>query len=455
VDRPSNAPEACVGPASEQAGKASACEGCPNQAACASGAGKQVDPAIAQVQERMREVKHKILVLSGKGGVGKSTVSAQLAWTLASQGYSVGLLDIDICGPSAPRMLGVEGHEVRKSNFGWSPVYASENLAVMSVAFMLQGRNDAVIWRGPRKNGLIKQFLTDVEWGPLDFLVVDAPPGTSDEHISICQYLTACGVDGAVIVTTPQEMSLLDVRKEISFTAKVGVRVLGVVENMAGFACPSCKTTSDIFPAVTGGARAMSAEMKVPFLGSLPIDPLLLQSCEEGKCYVETHPTAPAVQPLLKLVDTLLDASPQLKQTKQERLAEANVNMADSAAPAASAAAAPAAPAASATALASSCCPCGMRRMPRVSVACSLLPARFCLRWARHPWAALRSPRGSSRCLRDRCCTTGCTRPAKWRNNPSKPTPPSSASPCSESARPKHLLCRRRSWLPDPHRLQS
>jgi uncharacterized protein (TIGR02246 family) len=293
-------------------------------------------------------------------------------------------------------MLGVEGHEVRKSNFGWSPVYASENLAVMSVAFMLQGRNDAVIWRGPRKNGLIKQFLTDVEWGPLDFLVVDAPPGTSDEHISICQvgedscggrwcvgcaplrpeplsvcsslltglllvppfvcvacapfqYLTACGVDGAVIVTTPQEMSLLDVRKEISFTAKVGVRVLGVVENMAGFACPSCKSTSDIFPAVTGGARAMSAEMKVPFLGSLPIDPLLLQSCEEGKCYVETHPSAPAVQPLLKLVDTLLDASPQLKQTKQERLAEANANMADSAAPVASAAAA-AAPASSASA---------------------------------------------------------------------------------------------------------
>jgi uncharacterized protein (TIGR02246 family) len=165
------------------------------------------------------------------------------------------------------------------------------------------------------------------------------------------QYLTACGVDGAVIVTTPQEMSLLDVRKEISFTAKVGVRVLGVVENMAGFACPSCKTTSDIFPAVTGGARAMSAEMKVPFLGSLPIDPLLLQSCEEGKCYVETHPTAPAVQPLLTLVDTLLDASPQLKQTKQERLAEANANMADSAAPAASAAAAAAAaPAASASA---------------------------------------------------------------------------------------------------------
>jgi len=348
VERPSNAPEACVGPASAEAGKASACAGCPNQSACASGAGRQEDPAVDQVVERLRDVKHKILVLSGKGGVGKSTVAAQLAWTLASQGYQVGLLDIDICGPSAPRMLGVEGHEVRKSNFGWSPVYASENLSVMSVAFMLGGRNEAIIWRGPRKNGLIKQFLTDVEWGSLDFLVVDAPPGTSDEHITIAQYLTKAGVDGAVIVTTPQEMALLDVRKEITFAHKVGVPVLGVVENMAGFICPSCRAPADIFPAITGGARAMSAEMQAPFLGALPLDPLLLQSCEEGKCYVEAHPTAPAVQPLKQLVQALLSSTPALKATMEAHQAE---QMADAeAAPDAtgSAAAAAAAPAAAA-----------------------------------------------------------------------------------------------------------
>ena len=184
---PDNANSECVGPASEQAGQASSCEGCPNQEACASGAGRTADPAIAQVQQRLSDIKHKLLILSGKGGVGKSTVSSQLAWTLAESGYSVGVLDVDITGPSIPRMLGVEGEEVRRSNFGWSPVYAADNLAVMSVAFMLASRNDAIIWRGPRKTGLIKQFLTDVDWQQLDFLLVDAPPGTSDEHISLAQ----------------------------------------------------------------------------------------------------------------------------------------------------------------------------------------------------------------------------------------------------------------------------
>jgi Mrp family chromosome partitioning ATPase len=317
-DRPANANEECVGPASEQAGKASACEGCPNQSACASGEGRKEDPALAEVAERLANVRHKILVLSGKGGVGKSTFSSQLAWTLAHQGYQVGILDIDICGPSVPRMMGVEHEEVRKSNFGWSPVYATENLAVMSVAFLLGDRNAAIIWRGPRKNGLIKQFLTDVDWGELDFLIVDAPPGTSDEHISIAQYLTKAQVDGAVVVTTPQEVALLDVRKEITFCQKVHVPVLGVVENMAGFVCPCCSHKSDIFPAVTGGAAKMSAEMNVPFLGSIPLDPNLLQSCEEGKCFIERHPQSAAAKPLLDVVKHVLDATPKLKNTAAE-----------------------------------------------------------------------------------------------------------------------------------------
>jgi Mrp family chromosome partitioning ATPase len=304
VDRPSNAPEACVGPASDEAGKASACDGCPNQSACAAGEGKKVDPAVAEVRERLKDVKHKVLVLSGKGGVGKSTFSSQLSWTLASLGYSVGILDIDICGPSIPRMTGVEFEEVRKSNFGWSPVYASENLGVMSVAFMLTDRNDAIIWRGPRKNGLIKQFLTDVEWGQLDFLIVDAPPGTSDEHISIAQYTAEANIDGAVIVTTPQEMALLDVRKEVTFCSKVGLNILGVVENMAGFICPCCSTKSDIFPAASGGAAKMCVDMKVPFFGSIPLDPNLLQACEDGKAFVETYPNSAAVKPLMDVVNS-------------------------------------------------------------------------------------------------------------------------------------------------------
>ena len=218
----SQANEECVGPESERAGKASGCDGCPNQQKCAAGEGRQEDPDIPAICERLKDVKHKVLVLSGKGGVGKSTMTAQLAFALAGQGLRVGLLDIDICGPSIPHMLGLTGESIHQSASGWSPVYVSQEglgpddddvaLGVMSIGFMLPDKDRAVIWRGPRKNGLIKQFLTDVEWGELDYLLVDTPPGTSDEHISIVQYLSkALGPnDGAVIVSTPQEARALD-----------------------------------------------------------------------------------------------------------------------------------------------------------------------------------------------------------------------------------------------------
>lgn len=221
-EKPDNANETCVGPASTQAGKASSCAGCPNQKACASGAGSAPDPALEHIAARMNSIKHKILVLSGKGGVGKSTVSAQLAFSLAQRGFQVGLLDIDICGPSIPRMLGLVGQEVHQSASGWSPVFVDDNLGVMSIGFMLPSSDDAIIWRGPRKNGLIKQFLTDVVWGSIDYLIVDTPPGTSDEHISIVQYLKATSIDGAVVVTTPQEVAMADVRKELNFCKKTG-----------------------------------------------------------------------------------------------------------------------------------------------------------------------------------------------------------------------------------------
>jgi Mrp family chromosome partitioning ATPase len=197
--------------------------------ACASGAASAPDPAIAFVSDRLSRIKHKILVLSGKGGVGKSTCAAQLAFTLAQQGKQVGLLDVDICGPSIPRMLGLLGHEVHQSASGWSPVYVDDNLGVMSIGFMLPSSDDAVIWRGPRKNNLIKQFLTDVDWGELDYLIIDTPPGTSDEHISIVQYLKTSDLDGAVIVTTPQEVSMSDVRKEINFCKKTGKLMLQLI----------------------------------------------------------------------------------------------------------------------------------------------------------------------------------------------------------------------------------
>jgi Mrp family chromosome partitioning ATPase len=251
----------------------------------------------------MAGVRHKVLVLSGKGGVGKSTVSAQLALALAARGKQVGLLDIDICGPSIPKILGLEGEQIHQSNAGWQPVFYEENLCVMSIGFLLENPDDAVIWRGPKKNGIIKQFLRDVDWGELDYLVIDTPPGTSDEHLSITQYLKETNPDGAVVVTTPQEVALADVRKELNFCTKVGLPVIGVVENMSVFVCPKCNTQTKIFPPSTGGGAAMAQKMGVPFLGSVPLDPRLARACDEGSCYLTQFPDAPGVQALLAIVD--------------------------------------------------------------------------------------------------------------------------------------------------------
>ena len=237
---PENANEHCPGVESNLAGKQDACNGCPNQNICASGEMNKPDPAKDEIKEKLAGVKNKILVLSGKGGVGKSTFSTQLARMLAAKGYDVGLMDLDICGPSIPTMMGLVGQEVHQSNEGWSPVYVDENLGVMSIGFMLSNDDDAIVWRGPKKNGLIKQFLTDVCWGDLDYLIIDTPPGTSDEHISIVQYLNIENNDGAIIITTPQEVALADVRKEVNFCKKTNVPILGVVENMSWFICPHC-----------------------------------------------------------------------------------------------------------------------------------------------------------------------------------------------------------------------
>jgi Mrp family chromosome partitioning ATPase len=316
MSTPENANEGCVGPESEQAGKASACDGCPNQAACASGATRaamNAGPTEEEllIKERLKGVKHIVMVLSGKGGVGKSTVSSQLAFTLAAAGKSVGLLDIDITGPSIPRMLGLLGQKVHQSSAGWSPVWVDENLGVMSIQFMLPSEDDAIIWRGPRKNGLIKQFLSDVEWGNIDYLIIDTPPGTSDEHISIAQMLKAYdgGSLGAVVVTTPQKVAMSDVRKELNFCKKVGLKVHSLVENMSGFLCPCCGTKSEIFPAPKGaagsaaaGPKAMAEEFGVPYGGAIPIDPTLLEACEEGKCYASAYPEARGREAFLAVV---------------------------------------------------------------------------------------------------------------------------------------------------------
>jgi len=300
-------PENCPGPDSQQAGKMDACAGCPNQQICAT-APKGPDPDLPLIRARLASVDHKLLILSGKGGVGKSTFTSMLAYAFAqSPEVQVGVCDVDICGPSIPRMMGANDESIHTSASGWSPVYVADNLGVMSIQFMLPNQDDAIIWRGPKKNGLIKQFLKDVEWGSLDFLLVDTPPGTTDEHLSVNSYLKESGVDGAVIVTTPQEVSLLDVRKEINFCRKAGIKVLGIVENMSGFVCPNCEGESQIFHATTGGARALAKEMDVPFLGAVPLDPRIGIACDYGTSFFDAYPESPACDGLMGIISGLRD----------------------------------------------------------------------------------------------------------------------------------------------------
>ncbi|KAL8340697.1 hypothetical protein RB601_006679 [Gaeumannomyces tritici] len=300
-------PEHCPGPESEKAGTADSCAGCPNQQICAS-APKGPDPDIPLISARLSGVRHKILVLSGKGGVGKSTFTSLLARAFATNpDSSVGIMDTDICGPSIPKMMGAEAETIHISGAGWSPVYVMDNLGVMSIQFMLPNRDDAIIWRGPKKNGLIKQFLKDVEWGDLDFLLVDTPPGTSDEHLSVNTFLRESGIDGAVVVTTPQEVALLDVRKEIDFCRKAGIRVLGLVENMSGFVCPGCKYESQIFRATTGGGRALAKEMGIRFLGPVPLDPQIGMACDYGESFFDSFPDSPTCASLERVVRELAE----------------------------------------------------------------------------------------------------------------------------------------------------
>ncbi|XP_072931684.1 cytosolic Fe-S cluster assembly factor Nubp2 homolog [Epargyreus clarus] len=238
----------------------------------------------------LEQVKRIILVLSGKGGVGKSTVSTQLALTLKEKGFKVGLLDIDLCGPSVPYILNLEGQDVHQSAEGWVPVYMDkeQRLGVMSIGFLLSSRNDAVVWRGPKKTAMIKQFLADVCWQDLDFLVIDTPPGTSDEHITVMENLRQVPHCSAIIVTTPQQVAIEDVRKEITFCRKTGIPIMGIIENMSGFECPTCSECTNIFS--TGGGKSLAEVSKIPFLGSIPIDPRVGKLAGEGKAAVQELP---------------------------------------------------------------------------------------------------------------------------------------------------------------------
>ena len=292
----------------KQKGFAPKCEGCPFRAQCQQGAQNQGPPIDEQVKEKLVNVKNIILILSGKGGVGKSTIASQLALGLSkNENLQIGLLDLDICGPSIPRMMGIETEEIRDSPQGMLPVYKEQNLAIMSIGYMLKDKKQAVIWRGPRKNGLIKEFLCKTNWDKLDYLIIDTPPGTSDEHLTIAQYLKSSNIKGAIIVTTPQEIALLDVRKEINFCEKTNIKVLGVVENMSGFVCPHCNKKSDIFEANTGGGEGLCKEFNLKLVGRLPLEPNILQSTEKGTYFPDNFPKSETAKEIENIVQFILN----------------------------------------------------------------------------------------------------------------------------------------------------
>jgi Mrp family chromosome partitioning ATPase len=264
------------------------------------------------INQKLCLIKHKILVMSGKGGVGKSTVAANLSFELSQRGYKVGLMDVDIHGPNIPKMLGMESSRVGGTEDNLIPVSYSPNLKLMSIGFFLRKESDAVIWRGPLKMRLISQFLKDVDWGELDYLIIDAPPGTGDEPLSVCQLIE--DADGALIVTTPQDVSIIDIVKSITFCHQVGMPVIGVVENMSGFVCPHCGKTTNIFK--SGGGKKVAKEAEVPFLGSIPFEPSVVEAGDEGIPLRQKKPESEAAKSFSKIVDLIIEKSEKTFKTK-------------------------------------------------------------------------------------------------------------------------------------------
>jgi Mrp family chromosome partitioning ATPase len=239
-----------------------------------------------RVVENLARIKHKVVVMSGKGGVGKSTIAVNLALTLAEAGHKVGVMDVDIHGPDVAKLLGVEDERLQSTGEMILPVKVNENLSAISMAFLLEDKDTPVVWRGPLKMSAIQQFLGEVAWGDLDYLVIDLPPGTGDEPLSVAQLITEDA--WAVIVTTPQDVALLDSRKAIRFAEMLKMNVAGVVENMSGFNCPHCGERIDLFK--TGGGEAAAKEMGVNFLGRVPIDPMMVKMGDMGQPYVLDEP---------------------------------------------------------------------------------------------------------------------------------------------------------------------
>jgi ATP-binding protein involved in chromosome partitioning len=264
---------------------------------------KTVQEKDMKLIKNLMRIKHKIIVTSGKGGVGKSTVSANIALALTMRGYEVGLLDADIHGPNIPKMFHIEDEVLHVDEDGILPIIVPPSLKIMSMAFLVRDSDNPVIWRGPMKIGALRQFIADVRWGNLDYLIVDLPPGTGDEPLTVAQLMP--DADGMVVVTTPQEVALLNSRKSVGFARQLKMPVLGIIENMSGFVCPNCRKEVDLFK--KGGGEQAAKELDVPFLGSIPVDPKVVISGDEGMPVVLMDSDSPAAQAFNQIVDRLVE----------------------------------------------------------------------------------------------------------------------------------------------------
>lgn len=269
-----------------------------------------------RLHQRLAKIRHKVMVMSGKGGVGKSTVAVNLAAVLAMEGLRVGILDADIHGPNIPKMWGADWKPLQGGDEGIRPVEVLPNVKLISMAFLLPDPDSPVVWRGPIKHTAIKQFLGEVEWGDLDFLIVDLPPGTGDEPLSVANLIK--GIDGAIIVTTPQDVALMDSRKTVNFSRTLKVPVIGIVENMSGLTCPECGHLIPLFK--IGGGEKAAKELGVPFLGRVPIDPEVVQKSDSGTPYVVAYPDSEVTKAFQEIVEkcTAFVASPQ-EQVNQKK----------------------------------------------------------------------------------------------------------------------------------------
>ena len=265
------------------------------------------------LQATLSKIKHKILVMSGKGGVGKSTVATNVAMGLAKKGYQVGLVDVDLHGPDICRMLDLKDKlyaDKKEKPKLLPPMKYDDNLKVISLEYLMENRDEAIIWRGPLKIQAIRQFIGDIDWGELDYLVIDAPPGTGDEPLSVAQTIKDVH---ALIVTTPQEIALADVRKSISFCRHVNISILGIVENMSGFICPHCSKPVDIFG--TGGGKKVALEYTLRFLGTVPMDPQVVLGGDRGKPYLSSGAGTVATKAFDKVLDNVIKELPVKKES--------------------------------------------------------------------------------------------------------------------------------------------